>query len=426
MQVKRTQLSDTQVRLSVVADQSFIDGVKMVVLRHLSVRHAKIPGFRAGKAPLPLVEKHVDQSLLQTEFLDEAINRLYKQAVQVEKLHPVDQPKVTIKKFVPFTNLEFDAEVEIVGNIKLADYKKLKKRRANIEVTTKDVNEVIKGLQQRMAERTVVARASKADDEVTIDFKGTDDKGRPVNGTDGKDYPLVLGSNTFIPGFEPHMIGLKAGEEKTFTITFPKDYSVTALQNKKVTFWVKVSKVQEMTDSKVDDVFAAKAGPFKTISELRSDIKKQLKVERQQQADREYENALVQEIAQKTEMAIPEMLINDQVLRAEQAERQNLAYRGQTWEEHLAEEGVTEDEHRKRNRPTAEESVKAGLALSEIAELEGLTVAPQELEARLQLLRSQYTDKTMKAELDKPANRQDIEARILTEKTVAKLVEYAK
>src|SRR5690606_37286810 len=118
---------------------------------------------------------------------------------------------------------------------------------------------------------------------------------------------------------------------------------------------------------KLDDAFAAKVGPFKTLADLKADIKKQLLAERQQQANRDYENSLVQEIASKTKVVVPEALIDDQVMRAEEQERQNLAYRGQTWQEHLAEEGVTEDEHRKRNRPQAEEAVKAGLALSEIA-----------------------------------------------------------
>lgn len=219
-------------------------------------------------------------------------------------------------------------------------------------------------------------------------------------------------------------MGIKTGQDKTFDVVFPKDYGVQALQSKKVTFSVTAKQVQEPKPPKLDDSFAAQAGPFKALAELKADIKKQLTIERQQQADRDYENQLVRNIAAKATMPIPEKLIDEEVERAEQNERQNITYRGQTWQEHLAEEGITEEEHRKRNRPNAHETVKAGLVLSEISEQEGIQVTPEEVEIRIQLLRGQYTDAQMLAELDKPENRRDIENRLLTEKTLAKLKAY--
>lgn len=425
MHIKRTDISDTKVTLSVEADEKFLAQVKQVVLQHMATNHVKVPGFRAGKVPLALVEKNADPAALQSEFAEEAINRLYPQVIKAENVRPVAQPEITLKKFVPFTTLDVDITIEVIGSISLPDYKKMKKEPPKVAVTAKDVTDVVNSLRGRMAEKKSVGRAAKDGDEAVIDFSGTDAKGQPVAGADGKDYPLVLGSNTFIPGFEPNIAGLKRGEEKTFDVTFPTDYGVAALQNKKVTFTVKVKEVNERSQPPADDAFAAKAGPFKTLAELKADIKKQLTYERQAEATRTFQNEIVNDIASKSKVAIPESLIDEQVTRAEEDEKRNIAYRGQTWQEHLDEEGVTEDEHRKKNRPAAEQNLKASLVLTEIAEREKIEVTPEELEIRMQILKGQYAnDQGMQAELDKPEARRDIENRLITEKTLAKLVEH--
>ncbi len=424
MQVKSVKLNGTKYKLSVTADQKFIDDVKNQTLRHFGSRHTNVPGFRAGKAPLALIEKQVDPTQLQQEFLEEAINRLYFKAVQTENLRPIAQPQVTLKKFVPFSQLEFDAEIEAIGEVKIANYKSIKLPKTKVTIEANDINGVIENLRLRLSERVLVDRPSKNGDEVDINFKGTGSNNQPISGADGTNYPIVLGSNSFIPGFEPSLVGLKTEDEKTFDLIFPKDYEVKNLQSKKVTFWVKINKVNELNTPAVDDKFAAKAGPFKTVAELKADIKKQLLNERQQEQDRAYENQLIGAIAEKSSVKVPDILIDDQVERAEQQERQNLAYRGQTWEEHLSAEGLTEEEHRKRNRPDAEKSVKAGLVLSEIAQQEGITVTPEELEIRKQLLKGQYKDPQMQGELDKPENMRDLENQLITEKTIAKIVQY--
>ena len=424
MQVTKTSLSPTKVKLAISSDEQFLKTAKEYVLKKLS-SSVKVAGFREGSAPSHIVEKNLDQSRLQSEFLDQAVNSLYGQVVEKEKLRPVSDPKVELKKFVPFTTLDFEVEVEVVGEIKLADYKRIKKSKPSPKVSDKDVNDVIKSLQARLAQRTDAKRAAKNGDEVIIDFKGVNDKNEAVGGAEGKDYPLILGSNAFIPGFEPNVVGLKTGEEKTFDITFPKDYGVSALAGTKVTFTVKVNKVRELKEHAVDDKFASKAGPFKTLTELRSDIKKQLTYERQNEADRAFENELMQEIADKSSVVIPKVLVDEQVIRGEQQEKQNLTYKGQTWQEHLDEEGVSEEQHRERNHKTAEESVKVGLILSEIAEREDIDVTPEELEIRIQILKGQYKDPAMQSELDKPENRRDVTSRLITEKTVTKLVDYA-
>lgn len=423
MQVKKT-VDNTQATITIVAHEADLSPLKQHVLQHFQNR-VKVPGFREGKVPLAMVEKNIDQAAFQSEFLEEAISQMYPQAVQDTNLRPVGRPEVELKKFVPFTELEFDVKVEVIGEIRLGDYKKLKATQSKVEITAEDVKGVLKSLQTRMAEKKDVNRAAKDGDQVWIDFRGVDVKGQPVQGADGKDYPLVLGSNTFIPGFEPALIGLKADEQKTFDVTFPKDYQVKALANKKVTFTASVTKVQEVVEPKVDDDFAAKVGPFKTVAELKADIKKQLKIERDNQAKREFENDLVKQLSDKSTVEIPKTLLEEQIDRIENEEKQNLAYRGQTWEEHLKEEGVTAEEHREQKREAAEQRVKMGLILSAVAEAEDLTVTPEELEIRLQILKAQYQDQQMQSELDKPEARQDVASRILTEKTLAALTTYA-
>ncbi len=424
MHITRTNPEPTKTKLVITAEPKELAAAKKVAISHLSAQ-VKVPGFREGHVPPAVVEKHVNQNALQSEVIEHAINNLYSSAVRKEDIRPVANPQIAIKKFVPFTELEFEAEVDSIGAIKLADYKKTKLAKKDVKITAKDVDEVIKSLKTRSATRTETARAAKMGDEVIIDFKGTDAKGDPVQGADAKEYPLILGSNSFIPGFEEEVVGLKAGDKKSFTVTFPKDYAAKALQNKKVTFAIEVHKVQEITEPKLDNDFAAAVGPFKTLDELKEDIKKQLSFEREREAQAQYDNELLEKLAEKSKIEIPALLVDEQIERIEQEEKQNLMYRGQTWEEHLEEEGVTAEEHREQKRPAAEQRVKIGILLSEVADAEGVTVTPEEVEVRLQLMKGQYQDPTAQAELNKPEALRDIETRIRTEKTMEKLRNYA-
>lgn len=426
MQVSAKYENDTKVTLTISSDEKELQTIKTRVLEALAKQQGSVPGFRKGKAPAAMVEKQLDPAMLQSEFLQEAINDLFMQASVKEQLRQASQPQVDVKKFVPYTTLEFTAEVEVIGKVTLPDYKKIKVAQKEVSVTDEDIDGVIASLQTRDAEKKEVKRAAKDTDEVVIDFTGVDAETKEaIPGADGKEYPLTLGSNTFIPGFEPELIGLKAGDTKTFDIVFPKDYGTESLQNKKVTFTITVHKVSEVVLPKVDDAFAAKIGPFKTVKELKDDIKKHLQTDKERAAQQDYDNELVKKIAEKMTVALPKSVVDDQIMRMEQEERQNLMYRGQTWQEHLEAEGITEEAHREKNREEAELRVKAGLALSEVAEKEKLDVTPEELEVQIQILKGQYqSDEKMQAELDKPENRRDIASRILTQKTVDKLRSY--
>jgi trigger factor len=425
MQIKQERPTPTSLKLTVQADQKSLDSIKKTVLARLG-SELKVSGFRAGKAPSNIVEKQLDPALFQSEFLNDAINALYSQAVRENKLRPVKEPEVSITKYVPFTTLEFTANMAVVGDLKLADYKIIKMSPTKPSITTNEINEVIENILERSAEKKEVKRAAKNGDEVNLDFKGIDAKTKePIEGADGSDYPLALGSNAFIPGFEEEIIGLKPGAKKAFDIRFPKEYNVADLQNKLVNFSVTINSVKELIKPKLDDKFVENVGPFKTVAELKQDIKKQLTTEKENEANQKFSNDLLQAIADKSDVAIPDSLIEDEIDRLEDEEKRNVAYRGQTWQEHLDSEGVTAEEHKKKQRPLAETRIKTGLILGEVSDLENITVSADELEAQLSLLKGQYKDPAMLAELDKPENQRDIYSRLLIEKTIERLKQLA-
>jgi trigger factor len=426
MQITLEDLSETSVKLTINADAKDIEHIKNHVVAKMAPK-VKLAGFREGKVPLGLAEKNIDQNQLQVEVIDESVNHLFRQAVAEKRVKIVAPPKIELTKFVPYTQLEFSAEVEVIGKVKLPDYKKISVKKAEVKITDKDIEEVLARLQLNSAAYTEVDRASAKGDRVWIDFEGTDDKGKAVNGAKGKDYPLALGSNTFIPGFEENIIGLKKGQNKTFTISFPADYHLKALRSKKVTFKVSVKKVEKTKLDEINDSFAVKMGPFKNLAELKDDIVKQLKIERDHQADREYEENIVKAIVAKTKFSYPDSLVEDQMDALDKDFKQSLVYRGQTLDGYLEGKGITEKEYRENElKPVAEDRLKAGLVLNEIADKENINVSPEEVEIRLQVLKNQYkSDAAMRAELNKPDNKQEIASRLITEKTILKLVDYS-
>ena len=421
MQTTQEQINPTTIKMTLIADEAQLAKAKTTTLKRLG-QNMKLPGFRPGKLPLPMVERNADPLALSNEFVEEAFGLMYDQALQSESLRVVGRPKVELQKFVPFTTLEVTAEIEIIGEVKLPDYTKFKLAKPTVEVTDQDVDEVVGNLRTQAAERQQVERAAQKGDQATIDFRGVDTKtGELVKGADGKGYPLMLGSDAFIPGFEANIIGMQPAEEKIFKLTFPKDYGVKALQKRNVTFTVTLHDVHELVKPVVDDAFAATVGPFTSAQELRDNIRTQLHSEKERQSAREFENLLVEMLASQTTVAVPNQLIDEEVEQIVRQARQNVTYRGQTWQEFLEDQDQTEETYAASQREIAEQRVKAGLALSEVANRENLTVTAEEFRARMQQLKTQYTDKQMRAELEKPENARTVLAGMISEKTMAKL-----
>lgn len=415
------KLSDTRVSLFCTADEATINEAKALAVRELS-KTVKVPGFRGGKVPGAVAEKHLDPNRLANEAVEYAINAVLSRAVEAEDLHVLDQPDVELKKFVPFTTLEFTAEFDILPEITLGDYKKLT---AKIEVTNvekTEVDQVLERMQLGFAEKSSVERAARDGDEVTIDFDGKDKDDQPIEGAKGADYSLRLGSQTFIPGFEEQIVGHKAGEQFAIDVTFPSDYQAEHLKGAKVTFYIALKKIQQVILPKVDDAFAKKSGPFDTAAELKADIKRELIAQKDRTASDKLKDELIAELVQASTVPLPEVLIDDQMKQLEQDMRQNLMYRGQTIEQYIESSGYKDEaEWRdKELRSAAERRVATGLVLSELSKVEKIEITADELES--ELVRRKEEMPKMADQLDTPEARRDLANRVITEKTLERLI----
>ncbi|HIA91801.1 TPA: trigger factor [Candidatus Saccharibacteria bacterium] len=423
MEVQKQELKDSLVKLTIAVEESTIADAKKEVIEDAR-KDVKAAGFRQGQAPDKIVEKQIGDDYLQNQVIDYVVNSAYVKAIKDEKVAVIGQPAIKLTKFVPYTELEFEAEVEVTPEFKLPDYKKLSVKRTVEDVTDKEVEEVLDNLATRGAESKEVKRAAKDADKVWIDFKGVDKDGKEVSGASGEDYPLVIGSNTFIKGFEPEVVGLKAGDEKTFDVIFPKDYHVKALQNKPVTFTITVKKIEEVVKPKIDDAFAGTVGPFTKLADLKADIKKQLEAEKNNKADSTYREELVGALVEKSKFDIPPKLKENVKNQLRQELMQNLQYRGMTLEQFRDAEGYDEKSFETDYLDDrAVKRAKASIVLTEVAEAEDLKVTTPEIDQRIALLKQRYTDEKMQAELDKPDARREVAAQMLTEKTIDLIVE---
>ncbi len=415
--------SDTSRHITVTLSADDIAIIKQKTLTRLA-KKVKAAGFRPGKVPAHIAEKQLDANTLNAEILEDAVNASLLDILDEAKITPLDQPKVDVKKFVPGQELEFVATLEVIPDIKLGDYKKLKATKEKIEVTPKDINEVIDRMARGMATKSDVTRAAKAGDEMNIDFMGTDEDGKEVAGASGKSYPLALGSDTFIPGFEAGLLGKKAGDKVDLKLTFPKDYHHKPLAGAKVNFAVTVNSVKAVELPKIDDAFAAKCGPFKTLSDLKADVTRELTSQKEREASDKLKDSLVEQLVKASDIPVPEVLVNDQMQSIERDFVQNLMYRGLTLDSYLDQQKLTKEQWQSKElRDQATRRVQVGLALSELAKVENIDVTADELNARLAEIMDYYKDPSMRGQFDTPEARRDIANRVLTEKTLARLVE---
>jgi len=419
------KLSDTKINISVTLDESELKIAKQRALKHLS-SHAKVPGFRPGKVPANVAEKNLDPMTVANETTEQAINIALNDIVNAEEIRVLDRPQIDIKDFKPYESMVFEAEMEILPEITIGDYKKLKVKRDPAKVTAKEIDQVIDQMRQRFSVKNDVTRAAKTGDEVVIDFEGRDAKGELVQGAKGDDYPLNLGSSTFIPGFEEGIVGHKIGDVFDLKLTFPKDYHADALKGVKVTFKTTIKKVSEVVLPKIDDEFAAKVGPFKSVAEMREDAERELEAQKQTAATEKLKDDLVGALVEASKIPVPQLLVEDQMKSIEQDTMQNLMYRGITPEDYMKSQGYKDHEewHDKEFKTAAERRVKAGLALAELSKIEKIQVTQSELEQRHNMMLDQYKNNAdVQKQLNTPEARRDLANRMLTEKTVDRLIE---
>ena len=418
------KLSETKVVLTIVVDRTELEAAEQVALKKMS-RDVKVPGFRKGHVPLSVVAKNINPNALQEETLDNALSKAVAEAFVGEKIQAIERPEVEVKKFVPGDTLEFTAQATILPAVKLPDYQKLKTKRAEVKVVDADADDIISRMQENFAQKSEVDRAAKEGDEVVIDFIGKKD-GVEFDGGKAEDYSLKIGSGQFIPGFEEGIVGHKAGDKFELELKFPKDYHAKELAGQKVSFSVELKAVNESKLPELNDEFAAKCGPFTSMDDLRKDILREVKEQKNRDSEEKFKDELVGELADNIRVELPEILVEDQVRSIEQDMQQNLTYRGLELDSYLSTQGFSDKDDwlAKEVRPAAERRVKAGLVLAELSKELKIDVSHEELSAQIETMRQYYgKDAKTAKQFDNPDVHRDIANRLITDKTIAKLVE---
>jgi len=294
METKLTSRKDTEAQFSVVLTEADLILIKNEVFDHLRTQ-VKAAGFRPGRAPDAVVERELGSQTVQSEFVEHAIQHTYVEAVRAENLHVIASPRVTIEKFVPYTELSYKVTVELMPKVKLADYKKIRIKHPAVKVEAAEIDQTIDDLRRREAVRLNSEQPAAKGDEVNFDFAGTKD-GVAVPGATAKNQTLQLGSGNFIPGFEDQIIGLKAGDDKTFDIRFPKAYHEPSLADQLVTFKIHVNTVTQLVLPEVNQEFVSAVSPFKSVDELRADITEKMTGQKAESAARQYETEVLDKL----------------------------------------------------------------------------------------------------------------------------------
>jgi trigger factor len=417
-------LSDTKVELTITLGKEELDAAEKVAISKLA-KTVKVQGFRKGKVPPSVAAKNIDSEMLSQQTLEDALSKAVAQAYMDEGIQALDRPAVEIKKFVPGQELEFTAEAEILPKVTLGDYKKLKVEQTKPAVSTKEVEEVIERMRTGMGEKKAVERAAKDGDEVKIDFIGKKDDIAFDGGT-GTDYDLTLGSNSFIPGFEEGIVGKKSGETFDLALKFPDTYHVADLKGADVVFTTTLKEVKEIALPELTDEFAATAGPFTTVTELKADVKRELTTQKEREATEKLKDNLVKQLIEVSTVPVPEILVSDQSESIERDMTQNLMYQGLTLDQYLENKGFESKEKWLKTEvyDAAVKRVQAGLVLAELSKAEKIEATSAELEEHVAQYKTQYANNPqMVAQFDQPEARRDIANRLLTEKTVDRLVE---
>jgi trigger factor len=356
----------------------------------------KVPGFRPGKAPRNLVEKEIGQDRFNAEILDKVLPETYYEAIIQEKLEVVGPPEVKVVKFVPTDGLTYEAVVEIMPEVKLPNLSKIKVKRQEVKVEEKEIKETLDNLAKQLAKSQPVERAAKKGDRVEINFEGFVE-GRPFEGGKSENYPLILGSGQFIPGFEEQLEGLKTNEEKDVKVTFPKDYHAEGLAGKEATFKVKVNGIEEIVTAEITDEFAKMVGPFETLEGLKEDIKKELTRTKELEERKRVEDEILEKMISEVKFNAPKALTGQEIQRLTQEAEHNLAHSGMTLEKYFEMTKTTKEQLEEQLRPEAEKRVKVGLLLTEISKEQNFSADKKEVNEAI-AKRTEYLPEDQKKE----------------------------
>jgi trigger factor len=427
MKATAEKLENNEVRLEIQVDaEQFSKEINKAYKK--IANQVNIPGFRKGKAPKMIIEQRFGKEALVQEAVEQIFPTIYRDALKETNIKPIDQPQVEDIQGQDGEPLVLKLKVEIQPEVKLGQYKDFEINKPSVEVTEEDVQKELEMMQNRHAKLITVEDGALEDgDTAIIDFAGYID-GEAFEGGSAEGFSLVIGSGTFIPGFEEQLLGLKAGEEKDVNVTFPEDYHSEDVAAKEALFKVKLNSIKRKDVAPLDDEFAKDVSEFDTLEELKADLLNKLKERKENQAKAEINRQAVEKAIEHAEVAISDKMVNSRIEEMIQNMGNRLKTQGIELEQYLQYTNSDIDTLRTNMKDDAEKEVRRELVLEAIAKAEGLTVSEEEVDTEITMMAPQFQQEPaqLKLALESVGNMDVIKEDILRRKTVNHLYENTK
>lgn len=402
----------------------FEDAMKKVYFK--SAKYFNIPGFRKGKAPMQIVEKYYGSEIFYEDAFNEVAQETLEEAVEENKLDVVSRPEVDVKQMEKGKDLIFTVVMQTKPEAEVSKYKGIEIKKVEYNVTDEDVEHELHHMQEHNSRLiSVDDRAVESGDTTTIDFEGSVD-GVPFEGGKAENYDLEIGSNTFIPGFEDQIIGMKIDEEKDVKVKFPEEYFSKELAGKDAVFKVKLHEIKKKELPELDDEFAKDVSEFDTLDELKADIKAKQEKQNEEKAKYETQDAVIKALCEKTKVEIPSGMVEMEVENMLKDFEQRLAYQGLNLEQYFKMMGKTEEEVKKEYEPQAIEGIKSRLALEAVIKAEKIEATDKEVEDKMKEMAKNYGKENDEEFLKNENVRNYIKQGLESEKAIDFLVKNAK
>ena len=419
---KTKNANEVKLEITVEAEK-FDNAIKKVYFK--SAKYFNIPGFRKGKAPMNIVEKYYGKEIFYEDAFNEIAGEALDEAVKENDLYVVSRPDIDVTQIEKGKDLIFTAVMQTKPEAELGKYKGVEIKKIEYKVTDEDVNHELSHMQEHNARMiTVEDRPVESGDITTIDFEGFVD-GKAFEGGKAEGHELEIGSNTFIPGFEDQIIGMKIDEEKDINVKFPEEYFSKELAGKDAVFKVKVNEIKNKELPKLDDEFAKDVSEFDTLDELKASIKEKLEKENADRAKYETQDAAVKAVCDNTEIDIPSGMIETEIDNMENDMKSRLQYQGLTLDSYLQMIGKTKQEFRKDYEEQAKEAVKSRLVIEAIVKAEKIEADDKDVKAKLEEMAKNYGRDEKELE-ENEALKNYIKGSLETEKAIEFVVKNAK
>lgn len=387
----------------------------------------KVDGFRKGKVPREMIEKVYGVGVFYDDAANAVIPEAYAEAAKESGLEIVARPEIQVTKIAAGNPMEFEAIVTLKPEVKLGKYKGVKVEKVEAEVTDEDVEKRLEQDKEQNA-RLVAADDKEIEegDQAIIDFEGfVDDK--PFEGGKGEDYPLVIGSHSFIDTFEDQLVGKKVGDEVDVNVTFPEQYQAAELAGKPALFKVKIKEIKVKEYPEIDDEFAQEVSEFDTLDEYKEDIKKKLQEAKENEAKRETESRIIEAIIKDSKMDIPEKMIDTACDQMVEEFARNMQMQGIAFEQYLQMTGSTLEQMKEQVRPQAEARVQSSLVLEAIVEAENIEAKDADVDDEILKMSEQYGMEVEKInEMLRDEDRENIKKDICIKKAADLIMDEAK